>query len=360
VLPIIALLLFTGAKPDADLMKRAASQMRTMTRVEVEQYETASSAHLALVNQFRRRLLTWVEQQLPPTSANNEDCAKKAAQLTSRLRDAGILVSNPESELLSLSLSRPPEYPEMLLLRIDIDLPFGVDGAAYLYAARDGRWKRILASERKQNRIGNSLTTVALSPAGPDGSHLLLTVVTPAVNVGCVHAFGYDLYRIGPAMHSAVRLLSRGETSDVCAGQGEVSMESDGFRIDFVAITRNAERRGGVVHYQVIGDQVRRVAPVALRPEDFVDEWAQRSWREALEWSVRGNQKDLRKSHEALPKLLAEYASTRRCGKMDRWQVTINAFSKDANEIWYGLVRQGEDHQFKMIEVGRKSRPECQ
>ncbi len=203
MLPLIALLFFTGKTPDPSFMKETAAKLREMTAAEVEHYETASSAHLVLVNRFRLSLRTWIEPQLPPPSATNEDCARSSADLMGRLRYAGVFGPDPESEDLSINLSRPREYPETLLLRIDIDLPFGVDGAAYLYSSRHGRWERVLASERKQNRIGNDLNEVAFSPAAPDGSHLLLTLVTPAVNVGCVHGFGYSLHRVGPRRTSA-------------------------------------------------------------------------------------------------------------------------------------------------------------
>lgn len=360
VLPLIALLFFTGKTPDPSFMKETAAKLREMTAAEVEHYETASSAHLVLVNRFRLSLRTWIEPQLPPPSATNEDCAHSSAGLIASLRDAGVLAPDPESQDFSINLSRPPEYPETLLLKIDIDLPFGADGAAYLYSSRHGRWERALAFERKQNRIGNMLNKVAFSPAEPDGSHLLLTLVTPAVNVGCVHGFGYSLYRVGPKIDHAVEILSRGETSDVCAGAGDVTMEPDGFRIDYTAITQDADRRAGVVRYRVRGDKARRVAPVALRPQDFVDEWVQRDWHDAQEWSVGANQKNLRTSHEVLHRMLTEYPAVGRCGETDRWQVTVNLFSKDVNENWYLLIRQSVGQQYEMLAVSRTPQPGCQ
>jgi hypothetical protein len=157
VLPLIALLFFAGKTPDPSFMKETAAELREMSAAEVEHYETASSAHLVLVNRLRLGLRTWIEPQLPPPSATNEDCASSSADLTGRLRNAGVFVSDSESQGFSINLSRPREYPEALLLRIDIDLPFGVDGAAYLYSSQHGHWERVLAAERKQNRIGNIL-----------------------------------------------------------------------------------------------------------------------------------------------------------------------------------------------------------
>ena len=204
------------------------------------------------------------------------------------------------------------------------------------------------------------LNEVAFSPAAPDGSRLLLTLVTPVVNVGCVHGFGYSLFRVGPKIDHAVPILSRGETSDTCYGAGDVTMEPDGFRIDFTAITQDAERRGGVVHYKVFGDQARRVAPIALRPEDFADEWVERDWRDAQEWSARENQKSLRTSHKILHSMLTEYPSVVRCVATDRWQVTVNLFNKDVNENWYLLIRQSVGQQYEMLAVSRTPQPGCQ
>ena len=120
--PLIALLFFNGQTPDLASMKEMAARLREMTAAELDHYQMASSTHLVLVNWFRDGLRTWIESQLPPTNATNEDCARKSADLKALLRNAGVFASDAESEHHSIKLSRPPDYPETLLLRIDIHM----------------------------------------------------------------------------------------------------------------------------------------------------------------------------------------------------------------------------------------------
>lgn len=356
---LIALLFFAAETPDLQSMKDTAAELRELSKAELARYETASSAHLALVSRFHRSLRAWVESHLPPLSATNEDCARVSADLTARLRDAGVFMTGEKSEYHSITLLRPQEYPEVLLLRVDVGLPYGVDGSAYLYAARNGRWQQVFAHERRQNEFGNVLNKVAFSSADPEGNHLVLALTTPVVSAGCVHGFGYDLYRVGPDIRRAVPILSRGETSDICYGAGEVTMERDGFRIDFTALDRGAERRAGVVHYKVRGNLASRITPVALKPEDFVDEWLQRTWFEAREWSAYGNEKALRAMHEGLngkDSFMTSYTAAHRCGETDRWQVRVDVADTPTR---YFLISEPAKQQYQMMAISSTPNPGC-
>jgi hypothetical protein len=42
-----------------------------------------------------------------------------------------------------------------------------------------------------------------------------------------------------------------------------------------------------VESFQVAGNSAARIAPVATRPEDFVDEWIGQPWSEVAQWSER-------------------------------------------------------------------------
>src|SRR5215472_4758021 len=73
---------------------------------------------------------------------------------------------------------------------------------------------------------------------------------------------------------------------------------------DWFALTKGKERKldgepgVSITRYQVIGDQMTRMQPLALMPEDFLDEWVQFDWTEAADFSSESP--DLSKWHSIL------------------------------------------------------------
>jgi hypothetical protein len=63
-----------------------------------------------------------------------------------------------------------------------------------------------------------------------------------------------------------------------------------------------------ISRYEVDAESVKRIHRLALRPEDFLDEWVQLSWDDAKRWSNESMQSDLQAWHERLNG--AEFAST--------------------------------------------------
>ena len=75
---------------------------------------------------------------------------------------------------------------------------------------------------------------------------------------------------------------------------------------DWFALTKGKERkldgeRGvSISRYEIDGDQVRRIQPLALRPDDFLDEWVQLNWEDAKRWSNESIQQELQSWHSKL------------------------------------------------------------
>jgi hypothetical protein len=104
--------------------------------------------------------------------------------------------------------------------------------------------------------------------------------------------------------------------------------------------------RRHVLHYQVDGDSVRRVEPIALDPQDFVDEWLSDSWSEIKEWS----ESKLEKVHSTLEKAAVDggFQLVQRCmDNASHWQI---GFDFESGE-YYFLVEQRGEHSFRMIDV---------
>jgi hypothetical protein len=361
VLPLVALLLLLDPPPDASLKETAARLREITARVEKE-YDTASSEQLALVRSFERNLRDWIEPQLPPPSATSEVCQRATADLKTHLQAAAVFGLSPNGDSDdTLEISRPQGYPEALLLRLGVRVPYGADEVAYLYEWRQGSWKRTWASERDQNEVGNLLSKVEFSPADARGNHLLVTITAPVVSAGCWHGIGYRLERVGPKIDRPVRLLDGNEVT-FCDGGDHLRMEPDGFLIEIAGLDMfPGYRRTHVLHYKVSGNEVKRVPPLALQPQDFVHEWLQHNWNEARDWSQSNAQESLRKSHQSLgardgSHSFGYYAFVQRCQDRHRWQIAVD---QEPQGTQYFLVRETTHYQFVMMDVSAKRQLGC-
>src|SRR5262249_3961520 len=56
--------------------------------------------------------------------------------------------------------------------------------------------------------------------------------------------------------------------------------------------------RSYILQYSVRGDEVTRITPFALQPEDFLDEWVHMPWAEASRWVAPSRRDELQSWHE--------------------------------------------------------------
>jgi hypothetical protein len=60
--------------------------------------------------------------------------------------------------------------------------------------------------------------------------------------------------------------------------------------------------RMGIYRYLVVDGKLQRVQPIALNGRDFVDEWLQSPWSDAVQWSATAKVSDLRTEHARIAK----------------------------------------------------------
>jgi len=295
---------------------------------------------LELVSEFRNPLREWLETVLPGANATDKEYAKVISQL------GGMELSGYDASLI-----RPAGFPEAMLLRLNIHLPVGKESAAYLYVFRNGKWLRILAAEPRQDQLRQSIDTVVVSMPDPQGSRLLAVVGRPVVESGCLHS---------KDAIAASQLVKGHLFADICSSAEQVTLEPNGVSIEYVALTRRGERRPGVLHLRFRGDKPERTSPLALKPEDFLDEWLQLPWAEASRWVEAKNVQVIEAVHrEGYGKLapMASYNPATRCGSQGLWQVVESA---DGTTQRYYLIRESGDHDYRVVDVSEASHPFCQ
>jgi hypothetical protein len=126
------------------------------------------------------------------------------------------------------------------------------------------------------------------------------------------------------------------------------------------SIDTGVHNREAIRHYEVNGDSLRRVDPVALSPRDFVDEWVESPWSESLEWSLSPT---LRKWHDKLHADFGDFSPTLHCQTPDLWQVTIKPHNpkediEDESDLFF-LIRWHPPYHFTMMNVSKTPWPLC-
>src|SRR5882724_5228682 len=106
-----------------------------------------------------------------------------------------------------------------------------------------------------------------------------------------------------------------------------------------------------ILNYRIEHDHITRIDPVALNPQDFVDEWVQQPWEEMRNWSSSRALAALAKWHKQLNEdwILPEFELAQKCRRPGLWQlaVTKEPYS-DKPVTRYFLVSEGPGSHYEM------------
>jgi len=215
-------------------------------------------------------------------------------------------------EISQIRFEAKPGYdPGILVVSTQLWVTCGStdpDTAIYVFQGNAREWKLVLATDTDFDSLGehqqNGLQ-YELSPPDAQGSwYLAVAQAPPACGPSPMPAsLRYKILRAGRSPDEPHILLDRREPSN--------QKFQPPFRLevhdDWFAVTKGKERRLdgepgiSIARYQVLGDEITRMQPLALTPEDFLDEWVQLDWSETAHSS--GQSPDLPMWHSRLSAL---------------------------------------------------------
>jgi hypothetical protein len=208
--------------------------------------------------------------------------------------------------------------PGILVVSTQLWVPCGnsdPDTAIYVFEGRAREWKLVLATDADFDPTGERQVNgmqYELSPQNANGSWYLAIAQTPP---GCgptpaPASLRYKILRPGRSPDEPRILLDRREPlNEKFQPAFRLEVEDDWFEI-----TKGKERKLdgapgiSINRYQVVGDEMTRMPPLALTPEDFLDEWVQLEWSTAAHWSSQS-------------------------ADLPKWQSILNALAYDSMEI---------------------------
>lgn len=256
----------------------------------------------------------------------------------------------------------------------------GFDESAYIYRrGPDRKWSLLLQSE--QDRYGEdeyapqNFLSISVSPSDvpwnePAPPPLVLTLGYSPWCSSNWQSLSTRLWRASTSTPTPGPLIDKKDTlyigDDQIASarltQKDLVIQYRGQSIDGATLIRSH-----VEHYLIgEGDKVERIAPVALNPNDFVEEWLTSDWPEAERWiDASGDKSALAKLHSASPKELGEFDGppTRCRSDPTLWQVSFAA-SEGRKQYrlspsTHFLVRWIAPYRFSLIRAQQRSFQGC-
>jgi hypothetical protein len=259
-----------------------------------------------------------------------------------------------------------------LILQTGIGIECGFDESAYIYSWSEEGWRRVWQTEQntytEKAYKPQTIHSVLISPYNRANDYVVLTLGSQPWCSSALHDVYYRAFRLGP--DSEARPLVEGaelaRIDDDPPIQGSVTVND--VLVEFSIVGGVGGGYQAVRHFRIDQDKVRRIDPLALSPNAFVNEWLVHEWKEAAFWSESANRRLMLERHSKLHKdfISGEFIyPTMHCPTTpDLWQVGVD-FSDPPTPIdtepygTYFLVRWRPPYQFTMVQVGDGPSADC-
>jgi hypothetical protein len=256
---------------------------------------------------------------------------------------------------------------DLLVVRAGLGIECGADTSAYAYVWRGGRWQRIWQDELPiQDGIPywpRTIDSVSVSPVDPDsGTRLVMALGNMDWCSSTFYPVYARLWRLSADGANPKLLLDLDERAwlgDEPPLSGYVSLHDA--LIDFMRPGIDSDgAHEALLHFEIKGDSVRRVDPLARTARGFIEEWLYMEWPQSRNWVATGAG-DLSRWHAKFRdhQVHASFVQALRCREKHEWQVTMPMDFKDGHsETYYFRVRRTGE-RFEMLDIGTIDNADC-
>jgi hypothetical protein len=326
-----------------------------------------------LMTVLKHQLRALVIEVLKHPTAPDQSAYELKQQVIDRLKQQGATVAlppfpkfwNAEAEKIisygyidEIAFKRPGGHPDLLAVTTALAINCGEDISFYLFRQNREGYQFILALEAngyEEVSGAQSSFDYSISPADKTGKFF---VVAADVNAWCTSRWQmlrYKVLRVGATPEEPEIIVK--------AGHGilidkepifRLTTTSDGFKFTFwheQSLDGGIQERHHVLNYSLRGNNVRRIAPLALRPEDFLDEWIHLPWDEAAQWAEPAKLTEIKAWHKRLQSgnelCCSELNSVRAYPSLpNRWQVAMSTDNEQADklppQLFFKISRKGD------------------
>jgi hypothetical protein len=353
VFPLLAFLILSPSlslRAQTDKLRVVVEQLRAIdTRSKDNPSGDVPPAAQKLLPQFKSGLREIIGRTLNNHSSSSpeilhdlilSDLKKAGIEALSTVQRDGYYTADGDDfgYLSDVTVRQPPRHPDLMAVVTNLTIPCGSDASLNLYRRIGVTWQLILVAESNgyaDIRGAQGSFQFAISPPDDDGNWF---VVTADVNPWCSsnwQQLRYKVLRPGDEVSHPVVLLDEHTTVYLGIDQPyRLTVNPHGFEIRNVAsqgLDASILTRVHIQKYDVSGNRVTRIPPLALAPEDFLDEWVGMKWETASTWVSSTDAAKLQYWHgklskEGREKIDTEFDFVQPCKSAEntsKWQIGL-------------------------------------
>jgi hypothetical protein len=345
-----------------------------------------------LLTELKHGLRDLIQVTLNDHSAPWQEPAAVAERILTTLQRHITFIHNPASrdeaapysygEINAIEIVQPVGYRDLLVATTTLGVVCGNDISFYLFRRMAGEWQLVVEQESNDYDTisgAQGAFQYAVSPAVADEFFMVTTNVNPWCTSNW-QSLRYRVFRVGARPDQPQLLLAKRET--IWLGNddyGVISIEPERFQIAFDAyqeLDAGVLIRKHILTYAVRGGQVSRLAPLAIEPAGFLDEWFQLPWSKARQWLDLTHESILRQWHGRLNAQYSAEVNTVSTSFVfdppacqtapERWQVGID-FSPGygattlpagfPSEIYFTIDQK--DESYRLVNVAASAESSC-
>lgn len=336
----------------------------------------------ALLTKLKHQLRDLAQKTLDADAAASTPASVLQARVLAALRREGVSTGGPTDDVhtfgsvMAIDVTQPRGHRDLIAVTTTVSVHCGSDTSLYLFRREGARWRLALADEANgYEQVNGAREYFDFRVSTPDAQARFFVVVAD-VNPWCTSSWQmmrYRVLRFGEDAY-APRVVMNGEEAIYLGTDLEgfrLTADADTFTLQFdsnQSLDPGRLIRPHVLKFRIEGELAERVAPVALKPEDFADEWTQMKWDEAERWSDPSRLEELKRWHASLNPdgkgfSGSEILFVRPCGKSaGEWQIGVEVYSDDDSarlppKVFFMVAR--ERGEFRMRGVSDAQTPGC-
>jgi hypothetical protein len=301
------------------------------------------------LTEFKHQVRDWVESRMTVDTGDPQSIAR---ELNRTLADAGLMckaVCDDDQDelgyLAEIQLDPLAGSRGWLVLGTRVGIACGEDESVYLYERVADRWLRRFESEQNQygeDRYNPQDDIDVQSTLESTGRRLVLTL---GISSSCASNWQMGYYRL-------VRL---GKPEPLLDGEHVIYLGNSNPEMRLAGDDVFLPFSDNVLHFKIEGDRPRRVAPIALNPAAFVDEWRTSEWAEVAEWS----DPSLAPWHARVAQPLLIFGfwdDVTACSKRPGQSQITDTIEK---QTYYFLVEERAPSSYRMLDVSASPHAGC-
>ena len=249
-------------------------------------------------------------------------------------------------DIYTIDITKPETKQDLLVVGATIGVCCGDDTSLYLLSRNGDKWRLSIEEESgpyEQVSGARGALKYWVGQADETGQPFLVFAYIEPWCSSNWNQVNYQVVESGVSPEGP-RVLFRDQPSAFIETDPIFSLvgEAGGFKLTWTAefgLDSGRFTRQYVARYKVGAREITRIQPVALLPEDFVDEWVRMPWITASRWSSAATHRALNAWHERLQQTHSGRRST--CGS----EIIASTESQENPGAWDVEVAFWDDEQ---------------